>query len=400
MVIKLRICVVLSVVSMVIGCANAQSDSEDTQFELLTASYSEYLQSINTTFDIQGEDAERWIMLFEDALSEWSNPLYRRLAWDVLISLNNTIENWSDSLFACENAILEATDDEVLFDFQYDRWTILQRFDGEQRLGEERLSVSESGAIAASTFMKLFQEDPQSKSVEDSAIKFVALAWSMVRDQSYGDRLKIARNLVKVGQLQSVSKIIGGPAKENHIGYLSGLLLEQSKAEEAAKTISVIRSEKGKLLTCTVALDAAKSEGVSELIVNKFLWAVSPQFTSDPLWLNLAVRHVMSVIESARLAKSQQLQTGDGAVYLGEVPSQDVLNLIEPSVSAMIATGRYSTVPGLGASPANRENFTVLHTSIRTLARVLELMGDHETAALYQKQTNPVLPSYLLNTSP
>jgi hypothetical protein len=193
-----------------------------------------------------------------------------------------------------------------------------------------------------------------------------------------------------------VVQTLGVAAKQNQVGYLVGLLLEKD-VEAAANYIASIKDEKGKLLACTIALETAQSEQVSS---NEFLWAVDTQFESDPIWLNLVVRHASSAIEQARLAAHRQLKSGDGIVQIDGVPSEDILNLIEPAVSNMLVTSKYDRYPMHNDSLEFRQDYAVLQTSIVTLAEILELMGSHQEAVSYLELTNQTKQRALQSKTP
>lgn len=371
--------------------ACAQNAGETDSFEGLTSSYAQFLQELEGPHDLQSEEIEYWLMLFEDSLDVWVTPRYRRAAWDVIISLNNAAESWEASLQACNTAIDESQNDESRFDFEYDRWTVLQRLDGSRLRTDAAGSVLDAGDAAIATFMRMFKHDPDADSVKIRAAKFAALAQAGLRNPAHTGRLDLAKDLVRVGRKLDFAKHLGEKLYLNHVGLLAGLQLKHDRYAQAAKSIALITDENEKLLACVVAMETAESEDVPDLAVNQFLWKVMPQFKSETRKANLAVRHVMAVIKSASSESDRRLQTSDAANTLAGIPSPDLLNLLEPPVSAMLASGQFDAIPGHGSTQSYREDFAMLHTSINTLARLLELMGDHDTAMSYWQQTNPFM---------
>ena len=370
--------------------ATARVDSEDAQFDSLSASYSDYLlQTIESHSDVSEEDANIMIQLFENMLASWSNPLHRRYAWEVLVSLNNTREHWHESLAACDAAIAEATDDGVLFDFQYDRWTVLQRLDGENETSRQQYSVSSARDETVNTFMRLFHDQPNSAAVADRALRFEAIAWGAERDTNNPKRFEIAKTLVELVRMPEVGNQHQPTMIQNHIGYLSGLMIAKDPSS-AARQISTIQKEKGKLLASVIALELAESEKADPVDINKFIWEVKNQFQSDTLWLNLAVRHIQTLLKIAQgpTTVDSLAITGAGAEKIAGVPSEDVLNLIEPSVSALIGNNSYTRIPTSSDSEDYHQNFMLMQTSIYTLSEVLELMGDHDSAEAYLAHTS------------
>jgi hypothetical protein len=369
----------------------AQTSGETDSFEYLTSSYSQFLQELESPHDLQAEEIEYWRVLFEDSLDEWVTPRYRRVAWDVIISLNNAAESWEASLQACNSAIDESQNDESRFDFEYDRWTVLQRLDGSRHRTDAEGPVPDAGDAAVATYMRMFEDDPDADSVKIRAAKFAALAQAGIRNPAHTGRLELAKDLVRVGRKLDFAKHLGENVYLNHVGLLAGLQLKHDRYAEAAKSIALLTDENEKLLACVVAMETAESEDVPDLAVNQFLWKAMPQFKSETSKTNLAVRHVMAAMKTASSESDRRLQTSDAATTLAGIPSPDLLNLLEPPVSAMLASGQFDAVPGTGATQSYREDFALLHTSINTLARLLELMGDHDTAMSYWQQTNPFL---------
>jgi hypothetical protein len=139
-----------------VGQAYSQSENEVVLYESLSSTFSDYLLTLASSSEIQEEDAVNLIHLFEDAIQVWSHPPYRRYAREAVVSLNNVREYWIGSLEACDDMIAETDDPGVLFDFQYDRWTVLQRLDGSFRQAEGNLSITVARDTTIDTFLKMY----------------------------------------------------------------------------------------------------------------------------------------------------------------------------------------------------------------------------------------------------
>ena len=393
-------CVALVLMLSLNGLVRASSNPEALEADSLYADYLSYIQSLDSIDEITDADKSMWVSRFEQAVADWSDPGRRYAARNVIIALHNARQDWDLSLAAIDEAISSTDSDEYLFEWQYDRWTVLHRIDQQEGAGQGASKILAPIKIARDNAIATFIREYNVTSIDgrplNGVAKFIALSSDAARDRSLpiDKRVEIGAMLLKISSVYQDQYSISPLAIANYAGRLSGLLIEKSP-EEAAEVIQKIDSGEEKLLAVVLSLQIAREETTSSLKINRFLWVIRDQFDSDTDWLNIAVRHVQNVFLSARTNKVE-LISGIAAEQLDGVPSIDLLNMLEPSVSQMLADG-YGQIVRTRQSQSAKESFSILQNALYTLADLLELMGDRDNAEAYRAQTNPEKLKHLID---
>lgn len=256
------------------GLAHAYAGPGEASTDLLFRDYSSFMQGIETNDQVTDDDEARWVGRFEKAIRAGAGAQQRYAAWNAIISLHNARQHWDLSLSSIDEAIAATNSDEYLFEWQYDRWTVLQRLDPQEGagLGEggDMPSLSNARDEAIKTFSRIFDAAADDAAPLDGTPKFIALAYDALRDVSNPSRLDAGQKLVEVTRRYEGQMGITATAYANYSGYLAGLMLAQGP-DGAFKLIETVDAQRDKLIAIILAMQTARQSAVPNAEINEFL---------------------------------------------------------------------------------------------------------------------------------
>ncbi len=337
--------------------------------------YTSFLESIEPTHHFSQAEAAYWIAEMESAISQSNEPILEQVGWEVIISLYNTQSDWTSSIAACEIAIDSAVSPEVLFDRLMDLLSI-QAAAGDS---QEAISPRTKTLIAVlSAYDTLWEAEDRSKAYARWD-RYSGTAWEAVRDlrttprdQAVAIAERFLQRAADPGIDQNEHEMLG----MNVRGVAGGLLW----VNEPDRAMTFMRHQVGpprcSSVTISVALSTMNFHGVGFHAQNSLLWMVRDDLSiSDRLNLNCI--HIQEVLLSDNDANPTS--TANDRQIVGGVSVADLINLIEPDVSELMA--KPST--GIAALSSVSDAATV-RVGCDILERLYRMSGDESSASYYR----------------
>lgn len=374
-------------VAVAVPLAKGDPAGEAAESSAILNEYAQFLSGLDSLDELTVEEKDYWVAAFQDGADRWIAAERRYSAWNAMIALHNALGHWELSLATIDEAIANTASADFVFEWQYDRWTVMQRLGQGQRAGGGRSRVDVARDDAIATYLRVRQaREPGRSELQTGTSRFLALAWSAINDQGCDRRAEVAQVLVDLGRQYGERAGIDSTMQANHIGFLIGLETEGGIGE-SVDLVGGLGSEDDRLVAVSVAMRVARDNGYSNEQLTSLLWSLSDQFRDPVCWLTLAVNHYNEVRASAKMAQDAPLSTGIASEELGGVLSLDLLNMIEPSVQDLLKSWQGRGV-SFADSPEQKRSYAVLQSSLFALSDLLELMGDRQNAQFYQSKAN------------
>lgn len=381
----------VSTVVVILSCSQgclASIAADVPRLESLLDEYVDFLGGLTAVSDIDVAEADFWISSIRDEIEASEHPLLNQSGWEVIISLYNVHARWESSLAACDAALATATTDQAVFDRLRDRLAVMAAWgDSPRAVATPAEELSRVRLRMTEVYGRLWGDEGDRLAVSRWPA-YMSAAWDVARgaDQSVPvlDRIEVLRDLLARMGDERVQGMLPRQFAQNARGTLAALLLARDhKSIESAAGILLREEAIGKpnSVAFVVALQVAGVESVPLSVQNSLLWECEASSLPEREWLTVAVAHIAKVLHEAEAAG--EVVAGVPSVQLRQIPINNLIDLIEPTVNAMLGRG-YGQAPAFQAPLQSQQDYVALKSASWLLAELYEMAGDQSAAEMYR----------------